>query len=138
MRHEDNAMTKHRLELPFVRRELISHMETLSDPDEQRALWIEHRPYKGAQFGTFDTVIDFLHREYDLADTPYDFIDEVLVDENEASLLKELDRKLDILFERYGGKLSDAEYIAKPEWQDVILAARKLLDKLNATPVEGL
>ncbi|QEN88207.1 hypothetical protein FZC33_18700 [Labrys sp. KNU-23] len=131
-------MTKHQLELPFVRRELISHMESLSDPQEQQSLWVEDKPYKNFMYGSFDTVIDFLYREYDLADIPYDFIGEVLVDKNEAYLLKELDKTLDILFERYGGKLSDAEYITKPEWQDVVAAARRLLDKLNTTPVEGL
>jgi hypothetical protein len=46
-----------------------------------------------------------------------------LFNENEADLIKDTMDSIDELFDKYGVDLSDAEYIAKPEWPGIMASA---------------
>ena len=49
----------------------------------------------------------------------------LLFDEKEADLIKDTMDLINELFDKYGVNLSDAEYIAKPEWPGIMASAEK-------------
>jgi hypothetical protein len=78
----------------------------------------------------FTEVVNILYDDLCLAEAPYAYIGGFLLNRNEADQLAKLMSLLDKLFEMHGKALTDAAYIALPEWPQVMQcaqAARRLI-----------
>ena len=65
-----------------------------------------------------------MYDDTDLADDPMSLIGWILTGKNEADVITNLVKALDIIFDKYGTELADKEYIAKNEWENVLSMAK--------------
>ncbi|ELQ6134880.1 SCO4402 family protein [Cronobacter dublinensis] len=111
------------LKYPEMRKELIDYIHGLSDREYQYQAWVEdNRP--GGGHDELDYAIHFLYDDTDLADDPMSLIGWILTGKNEADVITNLVKALDIIFDKYGTELSDKEYLAKNEWENVLSMAK--------------
>lgn len=111
---------------PFLRRELLMSVQALSDKDYQREAWVNRKFPPGIEWDSLSVAVDFLFNDSGLSDDPAGAIGLFLLD-NEIHGVIEMIKRMDIVFEKYGDHCSDLEYISKPEWDDVVMAAKTLL-----------
>jgi len=112
------------LKFPGMRNELIHYIQALSDPKYQRIAWVEDS-LGGIKHDEFDYAVHFLYDDTNLAKNPDPDIGIILKDKKESDSIKQLVKEIDFIFERYGLKLTDEEYISKPEWKNVIIKAKE-------------
>ena len=118
------------LKYPSMRWELIDYLQGLSDKEHQYHAWVNNeRP--GGGHDELNYAIHFLYDDTDLARDPLSTVGWILKNNEEVSLISNLIRKLDLVFNKYGLELTDKEYIEKIEWEDVIRAAKAAKDYLN-------
>lgn len=107
---------------PNMRLQVLSSLENLADRAYQQRVWVEGiLPHPG--YGDdFALAYGWLYEDLPIMDDPPDFIGTVLRDEVEAEAMPPLKRAIDRLHEElgYNGR-TDAEYMASPLWDDVIL-----------------
>ncbi|MCH7393755.1 hypothetical protein MMP66_05595 [Acinetobacter dispersus] len=73
-------------------------------------------------------IIHFLFDDTELAYNTHSEIGWFLKSVEEAEAIHELANIINILLNKYGTYLLDTEYIEKPEWQDVVAAAKNALN----------
>lgn len=56
----------------------------------------------------------------------------------EAKVISKVTKTINAIFERYGLDLSDAEYIDKPEWSNVLKASAKARVQLGDPPTPSV
>jgi hypothetical protein len=108
---------------PEMRKELEEHLRALSDPAYQRRVWVDGQTDDAAQHDEFDYAVHFLYDDTQLASDAHSTVGWILKSASEAECIAALVNSINVVFERYGTKLSDAEYIELPEWRSVVLAA---------------
>ncbi|MDR7150514.1 hypothetical protein J2W49_002472 [Hydrogenophaga palleronii] len=109
---------------PEMRKELEAHLQALADPAYQRRVWVDGQAEGAVHHDEFDYAVHFLYDDTQLASDALSTVGWILIDAAEAECITALVRSIDVVFERYGTKLSDAEYIELPEWHSVIQAAK--------------
>ncbi|MDT4820935.1 hypothetical protein FQZ97_540870 [compost metagenome] len=72
----------------------------------------------------FGLAVHFLFDDSSLAQDALSTIGWILKDASEAESVTALVRTIDVVLNRYGTNLSDAEYIEVPEWRFVVVAAK--------------
>lgn len=107
------------IEFPWMRMNVLVNLQELSDASEQTRRWIKQEKY-----GSFDEVIHCLFDDSRFEGDPRGTIGALLFNEKEADLIKDTIDLIDELFDKYGKDLSDAEYIAKPEWPGIMASAQ--------------
>lgn len=112
------------LRYPQMRLELIEYINALSDISYQNRVWVGGILEGPVVHDEFDYAIHFLYDDTSLASDPFSMIGEVLRNSMEAEKISTLIKAIDLVFDKYGTKLSDAEYLRKPEWEAVVLAAQ--------------
>lgn len=112
---------------PEQRRELLGNLHALSDPVYQQRVWVEGLPLGSVQHDEFGYVVHFFFDDSTLKDDPHGNIGWMLVDATEARLVTDVINAMDAIFEKYGNRLKDSEYIALPEWVGVVEAAKAAL-----------
>lgn len=120
-----------KLMYPNMREELLEYLGGLADVDYQQKVWVRGEPHPGVQHDELDYALHFLFDDTDLAATPEKSIGVFLLNKEEARLVHSVTQALDSLLTQYGVELSDAEYLAKPEWIKVVDSARVALDTLK-------
>lgn len=115
------------LKYPDMRVELLSTLQSLADPVHQQRAWVEGHPIGGIQHDEFDYAVHFLFDDSTLSKDPHGNIGWILIDAAEADRVATLVQLLERLFEKHGTTLSDAQYMALPEWHLVVDAARAVL-----------
>lgn len=123
------------LKFPEMRYELEGVVEGLADPAYQRRVWVDGLPEDGVVHDEFGYAVHFLFDDTQLAEDAQSMIGWVLRDASEAEAVTALVRAIDVVFDCYGTKLSDAEYIEVPEWRNVVLAAQAAWTALH--PIQG-
>src|SRR5690606_17006667 len=116
---------------PNMRQELLEYLDGLADRDYQQKVWVRGEPYPGVEHDELDYALHFLFDDTDLASTPEKSIGVFLFNDDEARAVHSVAEALDALLTQYGVNLSDAEYLAKPEWTQVVDAARLALQTLK-------
>jgi hypothetical protein len=112
------------LKYPEMREELIDYLHGLSDREYQYQAWVEDkRP--GGGHDELDYAIHFLYDDTDLANDPISLIGWILTGKEEAEVIINLVKALDIIFDKYGTELADKEYLVKKEWGNVLSMAKK-------------
>lgn len=105
--------------------EIQHYLEYLADEDYQRRVWIEgERPHPMAMV---DDLIHFFFDDTRLADDIDDCIGWYVRDAREATAIRAAVEAFDAVLDKYGTKLRDAEYVAKPEWAQVLATAKAAL-----------
>jgi hypothetical protein len=116
------------LQFPDMRINLCACLKSLSNNDYQQRVWVRGEPEQ--EVDDFTEVVNILYDDLGLSPSPHSRIGEILLNANEADYLKKLLSLLDRIFETHGLDLTDAAYIALPEWPQVIecaQAARRLI-----------
>jgi hypothetical protein len=107
-----------------MRAELIQHLNALSDIDYQQRAWVLGRSEGDVVHDEFDYAVHFLYDDTHLASDPTSTIGWILRNDEEATEISKLIEAMEVVFQRYGTKLSDAEYIQLPEWTAVLTTAK--------------
>lgn len=111
------------LKYPDMREELINYLHGLGDKEYQYQAWVEgNRP--GGGHDELDYAIHFLYDDTDLANDPASLIGWILTGKDESDVIASVVEALDMIFDKYGTELSDQEYLAKNEWENVLVMAR--------------
>ena len=114
------------LKYPEMREELIGHLYALSDFDYQHRVWVlgESDEKTGTLHDEFDYAVHFFFDDSWLVSDPSSTVGWILHDQAEVVKISKLIESLELIFQKYGTKLSDAEYIRLSEWGAVLAAAK--------------
>ena len=118
------------LKFPAMRDELISYLLGLSNAEYQYNAWVA-RADPDLAYDEFNYVVHFLYDDTDLATDADSWVGLIFREGSEALAISEVVRSLDVIFEKYGTALSDAEYLTKPEWAYVIESSKNALLELS-------
>lgn len=110
------------LKYPGMRSELLYHLAHLADADYQRRVWVGRQYPKPGYYDDFSETFEAIEDIINLSDTQA-AVGMTVVDNVEASALGRLGAVIDDIFDAYGTQLSDAQYMALPEWRKVLAAA---------------
>lgn len=118
------------LKHPDMREELIQHLFALSDADYQHRIWVLGGADEkiGTVHDEFDYAVHFLYDDSRLASDPSSTVGWILRDQAEVMKISRLVESIEVVFQKYGTKLSDAEYIKLPEWAAVLATAKDAAD----------
>jgi hypothetical protein len=119
------------LKYPSMRDELIDYVTALSDITYQQRYWIGGETSDEVKHDELDYAIHFLYDDTCLSRNPLEAIGLFLKNDDEAALVGDLIGALEKVFDIYGTKLGDNEYIKTSEWKDVISRAGKLKAALS-------
>lgn len=119
-----------KLKHPDMREELIQHLFALSDADYQYRVWVLGGADEktGTIHDEFDYAVHFLYNDSLLASDPSSTVGWILRDQAEVMKISMLVERIEVIFQKYGTKLSDAEYIELPEWAAVLATAKDAAD----------
>ena len=112
---------------PALRPNISDALESLADTELQRQVWVGPAPPVWGKCASFGDVV---HNIYDDTGVGVDLegsIGTVLYDQEEADSLRQVTSRIDLMFNKYGGQLSDKDFIAKPEWPEIVDAAANCL-----------
>ncbi len=125
------------INLPSIRAQLLDFLKGLSDYSYQKENWQVFR--EGVkEYDELDYTVHFLYDDTDLANDPSSTVGYYLYDDDEVQAIRSIVSAIEVVFERYGLELTDAEYIEKPEWMQVVEAASKALPIFEANGVGSL
>jgi hypothetical protein len=116
-----------------MRMNVLDNLQSLSDVDHQEKTWVNHEAYD-----SFDEVVHCLFDDSGFEREPRSAIGELLFDEEEADQIKAVIDSIDALFEKYGKKLSDAGYMATPEWPAIIAGAKDALAAMKRSDLRDM
>lgn len=119
------------LKYPEMRSELMEYLSELADRDYQRQNWLPQNSTDGIPRSQLDYSVHFFLDDTSLLEEPERCIGFFLRDMEEANLAKQVSVLLKNLFKKYGVDMSDEEYIAKPEWSEIIAASQRALKKFE-------
>ncbi|GAB3484593.1 SCO4402 family protein [Amycolatopsis cihanbeyliensis] len=111
---------------PDMRANVVGAVRALADPEFQRRAWIRKGPPQPGfafDFTFYVNVLDDVRMREDPAAT----IGEILRNQKEVDVMKELASSLESLFHELGVERTDEEYLASPLWKPVVAAAKDAL-----------
>lgn len=117
---------------PNMRMELLDYLQGLADLEYQKRVWVNGESDGSVVHDEFDYAVHFLYDDTALAGDVHSTIGVILQDDSEAQTIEALTICIDAVFEKYGTELSDAQYIALPEWQSVVAAAKAAIRLMQA------
>ncbi len=117
--------------LPEMRAEVIGSVQALSDPEYQWRVWVR-REYPHPKYYDDLTMTYSILEDVQALSDPEGGIGEFLRNKDEARALRTLGMTLQGLFEKFGWRLPDEEYLRLPEWAAVVEAASAALTVLTA------
>jgi hypothetical protein len=112
---------------PYMREDLLNTIEALSDADYQQKAWVEHEYPPGIVYDDFDEAVHVLFDNMRLLEAPELSIDTIVRNREELDAVLQVTFAIDHVLNKLGTELSDAEYIADPDWAKVIETAAKAL-----------
>lgn len=119
------------LSSPHVRAQLIDYLIGLSDREYQLKSW-QVFDHVNNRYDEFGYTVHFLYDDTYLADNPELAIGDSLYDREEVETVTAITTALEKVFDKHGLNLSDAAYIATPEWNEVIETAKTALAILGS------
>ncbi|SDP94998.1 hypothetical protein SAMN05216303_1184 [Rhodoferax sp. OV413] len=108
---------------PEMRKELVSYLQGLADPEYQRRVWIGGQSEGDVKHDELDYAVHFLYDDTALATDARSTIGWILKDASEADSIAAVVASIEDIFVKHGTKLSDAQYIELPEWKAVVANA---------------
>jgi hypothetical protein len=120
------------MKFPDMRHQLVTNLKSLSDWEYQKKCWVLKECPEEVENDEFDLSVHFLFDDTELASDPESAIGYFLKNKIEAQAVKSVCDELDSIFDKYGYKHTDDEYINFAEWHNVIESATKALIILQA------
>lgn len=121
-----NIYTK--IRSPQLREILIFYLQKLADKEYQLVEWVSpkahYRFYSSLKF-----ILEFLYDDLVIYEHPEDGIGYVLLNQEEADILRPLYNALDDVCEKIGEKQPDSSYINSPLWDKVIETAKTAFEE---------
>ena len=117
---------------PQMRQVLMFAFEELADKQIHINKWINHHRQDCFWYGlkycieALEDTVNFAHTSVE------EQIDYVLVDHNEANIIKPVINTLDIVCNQIGYEQPDTAYINSPLWDDVVNSAKAAFDVFMA------
>jgi hypothetical protein len=108
---------------PARRKDFLHCIRSLADLPYQQKVWVRGEKHPGVEYDEFRHAVHFLFDDTDLSTDPHSDIGWFLRNANEADHVAAVVAALEVIFNKYGTEMSDAEYIALPEWQQVLHTA---------------
>lgn len=124
--HDDEPLMTP-VKYPDMRLELLGSLRGLSNPEYQQRVWVEHQAWGSVEYDTFDNAVHFLFDDTALSKNAHAYIGDILLNTSEAERVATLIATLESIFAKHGVGLTDAQYMALPEWISVIESARAAL-----------
>ncbi|MGW1269921.1 SCO4402 family protein [Streptomyces sp. NPDC002491] len=121
-----------KVELPEMRKSVISAVHALSDEDYQRRVWIRKEYPEEGYYDDFEINLHILFDDTLVLDDPESSIGMTLRSRDEAVAMKELAAAIDGLLAREGGDREDIDYINSPLWPAVVSSASMALALMNS------
>lgn len=113
------------MKYPHRHDDIRYYLGYLSDAGYQQRVWVQgERPHPDERF---DDIIHFFFDDTNLADNVEGCIGWFVRDLREASYIRAVVEAMDVVLNKYGTELTDAEYVAKPEWAQVLATAKAAL-----------
>ncbi|MEH0446080.1 MULTISPECIES: SCO4402 family protein [unclassified Streptomyces] len=119
------------VELPEMRKSVLSAVHALSDEGYQRRVWIRKEYPDEGYYDDFETNLHILFDDTPVLDDPESSVGMILRSRDEAGALKGLAVAIDSLLAREGGDREDVDYINSPLWGAVVSAASIALAAMN-------
>ncbi|MEY9863672.1 hypothetical protein ABH935_009325 [Catenulispora sp. GAS73] len=110
------------IQYPEMRAELARNLSHLADRSYQERVWVAREFPSDNYYDDFSETYEILE-DLGVLEKPEACVGVTLKSDAEVYALAGLALAFVRLFGRYGYKLSDSEYLAKPEWDDVVAAA---------------
>lgn len=121
------------LEFPFMRDEVISALESLSDRGYQQRVWIERIMPTPMYHDDLDLTIHALFDDTEVCLNPEEWVGSVLYP-SEVQVMQQLGQHFGAVIDDLGN-VADADYLADPRWAEVVRLARvALITMTGATP----
>ncbi|GGI76806.1 hypothetical protein GCM10011581_12400 [Saccharopolyspora subtropica] len=118
------------IRFPDMRAEVVLAVKSLADPDYQQRVWIRHEyPHEGF-YDDFTQNVHILFDDTCVLPEPHQRVGSVLFP-NEVDVMKALGDVLDPLIDELGDA-SDAQYLAHPQWTEVVHRASNAYQVLHA------
>jgi hypothetical protein len=117
---------------PYMRREVVSALASLADPDHQLRVWIHQTPGAG-----YDSLTENIHALFDdsrVLEIPGSGVGDVIYPD-EVSSLTSLAAVYDPLITHLGD-VSDERYITDPRWPEVVRRAQVALRVMHRNDAE--
>ena len=105
-----------RLKYPEMRMELLGYLRKLKDLKYQMKAWVNQDFPADVQYDHLDLAIHFIFDDTDLGSDARMAIGEILLDEQEASLMGQLVDAINAVFEAYGTDMPESFYMQVGEW----------------------
>ena len=113
-----------KVRFPQMRQVLMFALEELADQSYQSNKWIHDYRQDCFWYG-LKCCIETIEDTVNLIDTSVEEqIDYVLVDYDEANIIKPVIQTLDVIYEQIGPEQRDLAYINSPLWDNVVEAAQ--------------
>ncbi|MEV8536718.1 hypothetical protein [Streptomyces sp. NPDC051211] len=123
---EQPAVSYDGVEFPNARLQVVAMLQSLASPEHQQRVWLAGAPEPGGAVDDLTMVVNVLYDDTRALEDPEAVVGEVLRNENEARVLRELADLLDVLIDELG-EAPDSAYLASRRWPAVVEAARKAL-----------
>jgi len=118
------------VEFPEMRAAVIDAVKALADEEYQRRVWV-HKVYpKEGYYDDFSMNVNLLFDDTLVLDGPDRHLGTILATQAEVEAMESLGSSLLELLDAQGRDKSDLEYIEAPEWNSVVVAARRAYERL--------
>jgi len=125
------------LKYPEMRMELLGYLRKLKDLKYQMKAWVNHDFPADVQYDHLDLAIHFIFDDTDLGSDARMAIGEILLDEQEAGLMRQLVDAINAVFEAYGTDMPNSFYMQVGEWTRVVAYAERAFDCLEGSNAAG-
>ena len=126
-------MVKH----PQMREWLIETLHDLSDAEYQRQAWVNHNFPPGVVYDDFTEAVHvLLDNTFDPIYGPEMLIGTVFENRAEHDAAKQVANAVEHILKKLGNDRSDAEYLADPDWSEVLSTAAYALTVLQKSANE--
>ena len=122
---------------PQRRHTLACYLYELASPDFQHERWIEGRGgTPGTMYG-FSLIVNFFFDDTELAKNPGGTVGDILLDELELAVIRNVGKALSNVLGEIGVNKSDRDYVSSRGWSNVIVTSQKAYRLLRSRMVSG-
>ncbi|WP_260634810.1 SCO4402 family protein [Streptomyces angustmyceticus] len=117
--------------LPEMRKEIISAVKALSDTDYQQRVWIDQIYPNADFFDDFTLNVNVLYDDTTVLDDPAAALGQTLANDAEVAAMQRLAGRLGDILDSVGRDADDLTFLQSPLWSGVVTAAQEALRVLT-------
>lgn len=124
-------MSREFVNLPEMRKEIISAVKALSDTDYQQRVWIDQIYPHADFFDDFTLNVNVLYDDTTVLDDPAAALGQTLANDTEVAAMQQLAGRLGDILDSVGRDADDLAFLQSPLWSGVVTAAQEALRVLT-------